>query len=188
MTGVNISLPSIQKDFVVPSSDLQWLISAYTLTVSRRVPYADVVAPCCFPQSASALLQDCVIDISRVDASDQDYSDSCTSDLHKLTGHCSSEAFSCLQVCWLIATVVAHCSLQGCCGCPFGQLLVALHPVSSRWPSSGLYKALAQQPRYQAVSALSAAISELRIEHADYPCSALRELLASVLDLSSAGF
>ncbi|KAH8766100.1 major facilitator superfamily transporter [Diaporthe sp. PMI_573] len=32
MTGVNIALPAIQKDFGVGSSDLQWLISAYTLT------------------------------------------------------------------------------------------------------------------------------------------------------------
>lgn len=32
MTGVNIALPAIQKDFGVGGSDLQWLISAYTLT------------------------------------------------------------------------------------------------------------------------------------------------------------
>ncbi|POS80623.1 major facilitator superfamily transporter [Diaporthe helianthi] len=32
MTGVNIALPAIQKDFGVSGPDLQWLISAYTLT------------------------------------------------------------------------------------------------------------------------------------------------------------
>lgn len=32
MTGVNISLPAIQNDFNVDHSNLQWLISAYTLT------------------------------------------------------------------------------------------------------------------------------------------------------------
>lgn len=32
MTAVNIALPAIQKEFNVPVGDLQWLISAYTLT------------------------------------------------------------------------------------------------------------------------------------------------------------
>lgn len=32
MTGVNISLPAIQREFSVESANLQWLISAYTLT------------------------------------------------------------------------------------------------------------------------------------------------------------
>ncbi|TVY89701.1 Drug resistance protein, partial [Lachnellula willkommii] len=32
MTAVNIALPTIQKEFDVPVGDLQWLISAYTLT------------------------------------------------------------------------------------------------------------------------------------------------------------
>lgn len=32
MTAVNIALPTIQKEFNVPVGDLQWLISAYTLT------------------------------------------------------------------------------------------------------------------------------------------------------------
>ena len=32
MTAVNISLPAIQKEFDVKADDLQWLISAYTLT------------------------------------------------------------------------------------------------------------------------------------------------------------
>ena len=44
MTGVNISLPSIQKEFEVPSSDLQWLISAYTLTFGGFLLLAGVLA------------------------------------------------------------------------------------------------------------------------------------------------
>jgi len=32
MTGVNISLPAIQREFQVESGNLQWLLSAYTLT------------------------------------------------------------------------------------------------------------------------------------------------------------
>jgi MFS family permease len=32
MTGVNIALPAIQKEFKVPGGDLQWLLAAYTLT------------------------------------------------------------------------------------------------------------------------------------------------------------
>lgn len=32
MTGANISLPAIQREFDVGAGDLQWMISAYTLT------------------------------------------------------------------------------------------------------------------------------------------------------------
>lgn len=32
MTGVNIALPAIQREFQVKSGDLQWMLSAYTLT------------------------------------------------------------------------------------------------------------------------------------------------------------
>lgn len=32
MTGVNIALPAIQKEFNVAGGNLQWLLSAYTLT------------------------------------------------------------------------------------------------------------------------------------------------------------
>ncbi|KAL1387439.1 major facilitator superfamily transporter [Phyllosticta capitalensis] len=44
MTGVNIALPAIQKDFDVPSGDLQWLISAYTLTFGGFLLLAGVLA------------------------------------------------------------------------------------------------------------------------------------------------
>lgn len=44
MTGVNISLPAIQKDFGVDSSSLQWLISAYTLTFGGFLLLAGVMS------------------------------------------------------------------------------------------------------------------------------------------------
>lgn len=44
MTGVNIALPAIQKDFNVPNSDLQWLISAYTLTFGGFLLLSGVLA------------------------------------------------------------------------------------------------------------------------------------------------
>jgi hypothetical protein len=44
MTGVNISLPAIQKEFNVPSGDLQWLISAYTLTFGGFLLLAGVLS------------------------------------------------------------------------------------------------------------------------------------------------
>ncbi|KAI0596146.1 major facilitator superfamily transporter [Biscogniauxia sp. FL1348] len=44
MTGVNIALPAIQRDFDVPSNDLQWLISAYTLTFGGFLLLAGVLA------------------------------------------------------------------------------------------------------------------------------------------------
>ncbi|KAK7424094.1 hypothetical protein QQX98_000704 [Neonectria punicea] len=44
MTGVNIALPAIQKDFSVPSGDLQWLISAYTLTFGGFLLLSGVLA------------------------------------------------------------------------------------------------------------------------------------------------
>lgn len=44
MTGVNIALPAIQKDFGVGSSDLQWLISAYTLTFGGFLLLAGVLS------------------------------------------------------------------------------------------------------------------------------------------------
>ncbi|KAF7561379.1 hypothetical protein G7046_g2749 [Stylonectria norvegica] len=44
MTGVNIALPAIQKDFNVPSAELQWLISAYTLTFGGFLLLAGVLA------------------------------------------------------------------------------------------------------------------------------------------------
>lgn len=44
MTGVNIALPAIQRDFDVPSADLQWLISAYTLTFGGFLLLAGVLA------------------------------------------------------------------------------------------------------------------------------------------------
>ncbi|KAI0154025.1 major facilitator superfamily transporter [Pestalotiopsis sp. NC0098] len=44
MTGVNIALPSIQKDFDVGTGDLQWLISAYTLTFGGFLLLAGVLA------------------------------------------------------------------------------------------------------------------------------------------------
>ncbi|KAI1632149.1 major facilitator superfamily transporter [Biscogniauxia mediterranea] len=44
MTGVNIALPAIQRDFGVPSNDLQWLISAYTLTFGGFLLLAGVLA------------------------------------------------------------------------------------------------------------------------------------------------
>ncbi|KPM44220.1 hypothetical protein AK830_g2358 [Neonectria ditissima] len=44
MTGVNIALPAIQKDFNVPNGDLQWLISAYTLTFGGFLLLSGVLA------------------------------------------------------------------------------------------------------------------------------------------------
>lgn len=44
MTGVNIALPAIQKDFKVQSSELQWLISAYTLTFGGFLLLSGVLA------------------------------------------------------------------------------------------------------------------------------------------------
>lgn len=44
MTGVNISLPAVQKEFGAKSSDLQWLISAYTLTFGGFLLLAGVLS------------------------------------------------------------------------------------------------------------------------------------------------
>ncbi|KAF3808338.1 Puromycin resistance protein pur8 [Colletotrichum gloeosporioides] len=44
MTGVNIALPAIQKDFDVKSGELQWLISAYTLTFGGFLLLSGVLA------------------------------------------------------------------------------------------------------------------------------------------------
>ncbi|KAK4541306.1 hypothetical protein LTR36_008064 [Oleoguttula mirabilis] len=44
MTGVNISLPAIQKEFGVDSGSLQWLISAYTLTFGGFLLLAGVMS------------------------------------------------------------------------------------------------------------------------------------------------
>ncbi|KAF3769332.1 major facilitator superfamily MFS-1 [Cryphonectria parasitica EP155] len=44
MTSINIALPAIQKDFGVSSSDLQWLISAYTLTFGGFLLLAGVLS------------------------------------------------------------------------------------------------------------------------------------------------
>ncbi|KAL1644489.1 hypothetical protein SLS58_004403 [Diplodia intermedia] len=44
MTGVNIALPAIQKNFDVDGSDLQWLISAYTLTFGGFLLLSGVMA------------------------------------------------------------------------------------------------------------------------------------------------
>ncbi|CAJ2504079.1 Uu.00g114730.m01.CDS01 [Anthostomella pinea] len=44
MTSVNISLPAIQKEFDVSSADLQWLISAYTLTFGGFLLLAGVLS------------------------------------------------------------------------------------------------------------------------------------------------
>lgn len=44
MTSVNIALPAIQRDFNVGSSDLQWLISAYTLTFGGFLLLAGVLS------------------------------------------------------------------------------------------------------------------------------------------------
>ncbi|KAK2063604.1 major facilitator superfamily transporter [Colletotrichum caudatum] len=44
MTGVNIALPAIQRDFEVKSGELQWLISAYTLTFGGFLLLAGVLA------------------------------------------------------------------------------------------------------------------------------------------------
>lgn len=44
MTSVNIALPAIQKEFGVESSDLQWLISAYTLTFGGFLLLAGVLS------------------------------------------------------------------------------------------------------------------------------------------------
>ncbi|KZF24827.1 major facilitator superfamily transporter [Xylona heveae TC161] len=44
MTGVNISLPAIQKEMDVQSGDLQWMISAYTLTFGGFLLLAGVLS------------------------------------------------------------------------------------------------------------------------------------------------
>ncbi|KAK2034991.1 major facilitator superfamily transporter [Colletotrichum zoysiae] len=44
MTGVNIALPAIQRDFEVKNAELQWLISAYTLTFGGFLLLAGVLA------------------------------------------------------------------------------------------------------------------------------------------------
>ncbi|UQC76161.1 major facilitator superfamily transporter [Colletotrichum lupini] len=44
ITAVNIALPAIQKDFKVKNAELQWLISAYTLTFSSFLLLAGVFA------------------------------------------------------------------------------------------------------------------------------------------------
>ncbi|KAK1961218.1 major facilitator superfamily transporter [Colletotrichum sublineola] len=44
MTGVNIALPAIQRDFEVKNGELQWLISAYTLTFGGFLLLAGVLA------------------------------------------------------------------------------------------------------------------------------------------------
>ncbi|KAA8575070.1 hypothetical protein MFRU_002g03150 [Monilinia fructicola] len=44
MTGVNISLPAVQKEFGAKASDLQWLISAYTLTFGGFLLLAGVLS------------------------------------------------------------------------------------------------------------------------------------------------
>lgn len=44
MTGVNISLPAIQKEFNVNSAELQWLITAYTLTFGGFLLLSGVLA------------------------------------------------------------------------------------------------------------------------------------------------
>lgn len=44
LTGVNISIPAIQKEFNVPSTDLQWLLSAYTLTFGGFLLLSGVLA------------------------------------------------------------------------------------------------------------------------------------------------
>jgi MFS family permease len=44
MAGVNISLPTIQKEFNVRSANLQWLVSAYTLTFGGFLLLADVLS------------------------------------------------------------------------------------------------------------------------------------------------
>jgi MFS family permease len=44
MTGVNISLPAIQKEFKVINANLQWLVSAYTLTFGGFLLLAGVLS------------------------------------------------------------------------------------------------------------------------------------------------
>lgn len=44
MTAVNLSLPSIQSEFKVTSGDLQWLLSAYTLTFGGFLLFSGVLA------------------------------------------------------------------------------------------------------------------------------------------------
>lgn len=44
MSGVNLSLPAIQSEFDILSGDLQWLISAYTLTFGGFLLIAGVLA------------------------------------------------------------------------------------------------------------------------------------------------
>ncbi|KAJ4358455.1 uncharacterized protein N0V89_003038 [Didymosphaeria variabile] len=44
MTAVNLSLPKVQKDFDVPSAQLQWLLSAYTLTFGGFLLFSGVLA------------------------------------------------------------------------------------------------------------------------------------------------
>ncbi|KAI4722620.1 hypothetical protein E4T48_01211 [Aureobasidium sp. EXF-10727] len=44
MTAVNLSLPSVQAEFDVSSGDLQWLLSAYTLTFGGFLLFSGVLA------------------------------------------------------------------------------------------------------------------------------------------------
>lgn len=44
MTSANIALPSIQKEFGVTNGDLQWMISAYTLTFGGFLLLAGVLS------------------------------------------------------------------------------------------------------------------------------------------------
>lgn len=44
MTSANIALPSIQKEFNVNSGNLQWMISAYTLTFGGFLMLAGVLS------------------------------------------------------------------------------------------------------------------------------------------------
>jgi MFS family permease len=44
MTAVNLSLPEVQAEFGVSSSDLQWLLSAYTLTFGGFLLFSGVLA------------------------------------------------------------------------------------------------------------------------------------------------
>lgn len=58
MTSANIALSSIQKDFDVSSTDLQWMISAYTLSFGGFLLLAGALSdrydfrPCCHPNLA----------------------------------------------------------------------------------------------------------------------------------------
>ncbi|GAB7347058.1 hypothetical protein MBLNU459_g3197t2 [Dothideomycetes sp. NU459] len=44
MSGVNLSLPAVQAEFDIASGDLQWLISAYTLTFGGFLLFSGVLA------------------------------------------------------------------------------------------------------------------------------------------------